>query len=111
MFFRVHLHINFTDHSVRVYQEGVTGGHRWSILCDDLRAIIAGRAVHVNHSMSWIEKQLKCQCFLRTKFLMGVYAVDAYTNDCRPVLLILSQVALEIMRFNRTTGGHVLRIE
>jgi hypothetical protein len=43
--------------------------------------------------------------------LVGIDAVDADADDGRLALLVLSEVTLEIVGFNRATGRHILRIK
>src|SRR5262249_19113590 len=55
--------------------------------------------------------QLEAEAFLRAEVLVRLRGVHADSDDDGVGRLVLRQVALEVMGFERAAGGEVLRIE
>ncbi len=61
--------------------------------------------------MPGIGEQLEAEPFLGAKLLVGVFVLHAHADDRCVLLFILSEVALEIVRFDGAPAGEILRVE
>ena len=58
-----------------------------------------------------IREQFEVQSFLGAELLMGVRRIDADAENHGVFLLVLRQVALEIVGFFRAAAGEILGVE
>src|ERR1700685_1857285 len=90
---RPDLEINLSDHARGIDQECVPCRQRHSVIFHD-------RAVLLHHGVSRIGEQLEIQALFGAKALMRIHVVHADADDCRILLRVLIDVALEIVSFD-----------
>src|SRR5216683_6480955 len=101
---RIHVEIGFANDTILIYEKRLARG--------ELRyPQIHQRIVAGGHSIFCIREQLEAETFLDAKLLVRSFILHADSEDDGVFLLVLREVALEIVRFLRAPAGEILRIE
>src|SRR5205823_12195213 len=94
----------FRDFPLWTDDECIAGRHLLSV-------IILHRAVGLRHFGIGVGQELKVQSFLCTKVFMRFGVVYADPEDNRTGVLVFSQIALKVLRFQGATAGKILWVK
>src|SRR6266702_2947229 len=101
---RVHVEIGFANDAIRIDEKRVARR-------EFRNAEIHQRIVAGGHLMFRVRQQLEAETFLGAKLLVRSFILHADSEDDGVFMLVLREVALEIVRFLRAPAGEILRIE
>src|ERR1700678_1343827 len=100
---------NLHDLALRIDQEGIALGHGDDVVA--LGELQSEGAIALDHLVIGIGQQMESQRVFRAELLVAVDRIHAHTENDSVGGVILWQVVLEFVSFNRAASGHVLRIE
>lgn len=100
----IYVEIRFANEALWIDEKGVARG-------DFGDAEIDQRAVGRGDFIVGVGEQLEVETFLGTKLSVSAFVLDADTEDDGVFLFILSEVALEIVRFDGAAAGEILGVE
>jgi len=101
---RLHIEIDLADDAVWIDKKRVA--------CGDLDdSEIHHRVIERRNFLLGIGEKLETQSFLGAELLVGILVLHADANDYSMFLLVLRQVALEVVGFHRASAREILGIE
>ena len=104
MLLRFYVEIDFAHDAVWIDQKRVARG-------DLGDAEIHHRVIECGNFLLGVREQLEVQPFLGAELLVGIFVLHADANDYGVLLLVLRQVALEVVGFHRAPARKILRVE